>query len=310
MTDFGLSIYKLKPGMKCYLFLSDYENVLHELLSLSLNSDYTHYLYHPFSANDLGVTMGVIDEKQSIVIRDIEKLNDGEWDLLESFLSQPRIKNLSIFMVGHSASGKSFDKVRSRVSKQGILFEVSDPTTALSQKHLAEWFGDECVVTVSDAHAVCSRLGWRLGDILWVVKAYRSMSGGKSLSGSVSRKLLEIACPSTEIGDSFELFMNKKSYEAYLSVSKFSVDQTRSLFGLLESAISDLSVMYPLLTKGETYKSVADKTGLHIVRVLSLSEYSSRYSDSVVKKCRQALNFGFEYISHPEVAKTVALLWS
>lgn len=304
--DFGSSVYKVKPGLKSYLYVSEYANVIDELMRRSLKCNYVNKLSHPFTKSDLDLIMGVPEDTQAIVI-DLNYVTQSEFELLDEFLTKPKIKNLSVYLY---AFDHPSDLIKSRVSKQGLCVYGDDPNTAMSRKHLSEWLGDECKIHVSDAYKVAQSLDWNLGAILWTIKSYQAVSGGKVFDRPTSQKVLNLVAFQDPVSTAFSLIVSKKKTEAALLAKTLSSDQTQDLIERLRDFLQGISLVSEAVKTESSDKKISVASGRSINDVVFLQPFISRYPFSTITKCNKLLNFTQEHIEQPETAETVALLWA
>lgn len=308
MTDWSNGIYKVKPGLKAYLFVGEAGNALDELVSRAVDGvDYVKTIYPPLTFTDMSVVLGMPEETQCLMIRDAEKLSPYDVALISKYLKPKKVKGRSLLMVGSKMPTEEY--MLRQAMKQGLIIEVKDPGGDLGRKNLAQWLGEECKVMVVDAAEVCERVNYSIEQLVWVRKAYLAMSGGKVLDRTVSQKLLSLATPSAAVDDVFSLVMSKNK-KAPLAAAGLNVSQTIQLLHMLEAALTDISLLWPHVADNYTLKSLSNKSELHIIRVIELEKYVSGYPPPVIARCRRALNIGLANSFQPEAAKTVALLWS
>jgi hypothetical protein len=260
--------------------------------------------------DDLGIVLGVGEETQALVINGMEQATESDWFYIDRHLEPAKVKGRSLVLSGTSALPcAEFESARARIARQGLYVEAKAPNGDLGRRYLAEWFADEAKVTVQAAKLVCQSLDYSLELILWTLKRYLAVSSKQELPLSQASKLLDVATPVPPTGDAFWLTLQKHP-KAVQVASSLDSTETKHYLQRLESAITDMELIYPVLGSGATYKVVSEKTGLHIVRVIELADYVVNYPPSSVFRCREALDIGFSYPYQKESAKVVALLWT
>ena len=105
--------------------------------------------------------------------------------------------------------------------------------------------------------------------------------------------LVQLAVPMSATEEAYRLMLSR-SPDAIAAARGLGPGQTLNLFRRLESALTDMMLLYPVLSSGQSVKVAADTAGMHIARALELAEWTPRYPPGVALRCRQALALGLE----------------
>jgi hypothetical protein len=308
--DWANTANRVKPGGKVYLFTGP-GCVLDWLIGrATAGVTHRYTIRPPFTADDLGVVLGTGDETQAIIVRDIERATEAEWYLISHYLEPAKTRGQSLLLAGqHSPDLDVVKSLRTKISRQGFIVDGSDPTGLMGRKSLVQWVAEEWQTTMLAATRACERSNFSVAGLIFASRAFLAMSSGQPVEGAKALRLVDLAVPVRQTEHAYRLLLDR-SPDALPAVRGLTPTQTLHLFRLIESALTDIELLYPVLSAGLSVKSAADKTGLHIVRVLELAEWAPRYPPSVALQCRQILALGLSNFTQPEAARTVAILWS
>lgn len=309
MADWASSAAKVAPGEKVYLFTGAAGNALDWLVRRA-STDVTHVvtLRPPLTSDDLGMMLGVGEETQALVVRDIETATDADLTLVLAYLDQPKRRGQSLLLVGTRCDHRDLRAKITR-TKGALLVDTTDPTGLAGRKHLIGWVAEEWQTTIAAATLACERASYAIGPLVWATRAFHALTSGHPTEGTRATALVHLAVPLTPSVRAYRLLLERDP-AATAAVAALDPSQTLALLRLLEAALTDLMLLHPVLSAGHTAKTAADKTGLHLVRALELAALAPRYPPSVVLRCRQALALGLAHHRQPEAARTVAMLWS
>lgn len=295
----------IEPGEKVYLFVGPAGVALDILVAQAIgDTPVLHHLYPPLTADML--SRSSVEERHVTIIRSVEELSDSEWLLLDDLLAVPKIKGQSVILVGSAIpSGGSAAVVRARVQRQGKLVDVSTPTGVAGRQGLVEWVQREFVVPLTLARSICERVDYSVADLVWARKVWLAVTGGSQLALTPASKLANLVVPQSDIDRAYRALLERSP----ITLSQMSPRDTLYLLRRLESALSDLDLLSPVMVRGASAKVCANRTGLHIVRVMELTPIVSRYPPAALGKCRKALMFGLTHYQEPEAASLVAMMW-
>jgi hypothetical protein len=191
-----------------------------------------------------------------------------------------------------------------------VRVSVNNPQTEKSQKDLVQWIVENWRITTDVARMACERSNWDVGTLMWATKVFKVFTGGKPIIGQQSKRMVE-ACTPVYVQDEAYMYMLYRHRTQAIELSRnLDSSQRLGLFRRLEAALTDLQLLHSTLGSAKlSAKTLANKTGLHIVRVLELITLAPRYNPSVIIQCRQALQLGLESYTQPESAVLVAMVW-
>lgn len=295
------------PGGKAYLFYGDSGNAVDYLIhQASATAVHRITLRPPIAEDELSTHMGNDGELFVTVIRSAELLSDLEWDMLGRYLTPSKVKGRSLIIAGGEiVFSPTAQRVRSLIQRQGKVVAVVSPSGMAARKSLEEWVSRTWNTSSQVAHQACLRSDYSIGELLWSSKVWLSVTRGSRVEGQTALALLGRLLPSSDLDSAYNALLSRVPV-ASLSLSP---EDTLSLCGRLETALTDLTSIRPVLGTGVSLKSVGAKTGLSEFRVTELAPLVSRYPPSLVAKCRQALAIGFANYRQPETSSLVALLW-
>jgi hypothetical protein len=303
---------KVVPGKKSYLFVGSAGNAIDSLIrQATAGIDYVTTVRPPLEADILNMVSGVLDDTQTLVVRGIEDLKESDWVRLYTFMLHKKIKGTSIILAGRDFPETVTSKeVKAAVVRQGVFVDVTSPTGHVGRRSLAQWVGENWKITQDLATQVCERVSYSVEKIVWATTVFLRLSGGKPMVGHNAKMLAFVATPVEPVEDAYRLVLSKNRQAALEVVSQFNVEHNLAFFRLLEAALTDLSLLHKVITNGNfSTKTIADKSGLHIVRVLDLIDLAPRYSPTAVQQCRQALQLGLENANQKEAAYVVVSVW-
>lgn len=303
-----LTSSQIVAGQKVYLLVGE-AGPVHSVLTRVLDGvQHVYRCFCPIQVDDLGVDLGAPGDSMAIVIQNIQDASEEEWDLITKWLSQYKVPGRSLVLTGSAASnGPNARLARKKVSSQGVYLEAVSPTGEVGRRELVEWVAQEWKITVRDAQTACVRADYSLERLVWSTRIFQALSSGRVITGNLAQKLITLAVPVTDVDDIYRRLLTK-SHSTTDAVS-LSSQQALTLFRMLESALTDLSMISSTLVPGMSAKTVAGRTGIHIVRVLELLPLVPRYAHGVIQRCRQVLAVGFDYYRQPEVVNVVLRLW-
>lgn len=297
MADWANGYDKVVPGKKLYIFTGESAAAREELITRA-----TEGVTHVINLGPLEYLMlmyGTLDESTAFVVRHTEDLTD--WTYVEEYLKLKQIKGYSLILSGTEA--KSLKSAAVRVS-------VNNPQTEKGQKDLVHWIGESWQITLDVARMACERTNYDVGALMWATKVFKVFSGGKPVIGQVSKRMVE-TCTPVYVQDEAYMYLlyRHRTYAAEL-VKNLDSSQRLGFFRRLESALTDLQLLHSVLGSAKlSAKTLANKTGLHIVRVLELITLAPRYNPSVIIQCRQALQLALSNYTQPESAVLLAMIW-
>lgn len=307
MTDWSQGFSKLVPGLKVYLLISPYGNVLDQMIQEATKDvQYVSVSECPLTDAFLFSNVGLVGDSQALILRGIESSADEDWKKINNFLALPKFKDLSLVLTGSFLpTSEEAVKVKSKISRQGLYIDAQSPTGESGRKHLVQWFAEECKVTMALSEKVCHDLNFQLDELLWTRQLYLRFSSGKVLAVNVAQKLMYLCFSPSRMENVFSSIVTRKK-EFFIPTGT----QAFVLFSQLEQFLTDISKMYDLVQADNSPRQVAVKSGVHMVKVLDYYDIANSYPSETVLKCRKALSVGFEYVDHPEVIQFVRALWS
>jgi hypothetical protein len=144
---------------------------------------------------------------------------------------------------------------------------------------------------------------------VWATRVFRALTSGQSIEGSRALRAVEIAVPLAPTEQAYRMLLARHPDAARVA-TRLAPQHGLGLLRLLESALTDIELLYPVLNSGTSIKTAAERTGIHLVRALELAEHVPRYPPGVALRCRQMLALGLAHHDQPEAVSTVAILWS
>jgi hypothetical protein len=145
---------------------------------------------------------------------------------------------------------------------------------------------------------------------MYATKVFKVFSGDKPIVGQASKRMVEACTPVYIQDEAYMYLMYRHRVKAVELVKNMDSSQRLGFFRRLEAALTDLQLLHSQLGSAKlSAKTLANKTGLHIVRVLELITLAPRYNPSVVLQCRQALHLALENYTQPESAVLLAMVW-
>jgi hypothetical protein len=295
------------PGEKVYLFTGSAGNALEFLVRRATAGAHVLTLRPPLSVDSLTTIMGFPGQLQIILVRQIEDCSEADWALLDRYLAPAKVRGQSLVLVGEKAvpAGPEVKSVLARIRRQGRTVDVNDPTGPAGRAALEAWVEKEWRTSHQVANAACVRADYSVETLVWAWRTWWTITKGSLFTGSIALRLVERIVPQTPADTAYRALLERRPVRR-LSLAP---EETLGLLRRLESALSDLALIAPVLSVGATPRTVVNRTGVHVVRVMDLSPLVARYPEAAIYKCRQALAFGFAYWRHPEVATVVANLW-
>lgn len=289
------------PGAKVYLFTGLAGNALDFLVTQAVTgAHHRRTLHPPLTPDMLTVMMGLSTERQVTVIREIESFSVTDWELVDKYLTPAKVSGQSLVLVGSHAIDAP-----ARVRRQAMSVDVSDPTGPVGRAALERWVVREWRTSPQAANAACLRADYSIERLFWGWRTWRAVTQDKTVTGSMALRLITHIVPESAVDWAYKALLERRPVPRLT----LTPDETLSLLRRLESALSDLTLIAPVLNTGASVRMVMSKTGVHVVRVMALTPLVARYPAAALRKCRVALAFGFAHFHQPGVASVVANLW-
>lgn len=311
MTTWAEGQIKLRPGHKAYLFVGPAGNAIDYLIrGATTETDHTIALRPPLEAERLSSVLGSGLDTQTTLVRDVHLMDETDWELIGKYLKVSKVKGSSLILVGEEVPDLDVaQEVKGKIGRQGLYVDVSSPKGEVGRKALVNWLAYEWQVHTSVAEQACLRADYSVERLVWATNVYKRLSSGRVLTGRKAVQLMEVSVPVPRVNDAYRLTLSK-NLKALDAVQGFNATQNLQLFRMLESALTDLSLIHAVLqVRGTSMTTLSSKSGVHIVRVMELAQLATLYSPRMVQQCRQALKIGFDNYLQPEAASMVVAIW-
>ena len=304
MADWANGYDKVVPGKKLYIFTGASAAAREELVERA-----TAGITQVVSVEDAAIMLnshGTIGDSTAFVVRHTEERHDEQfWQYVNLYLGLKGTKS-SLVLSG----SKLPEEAKSLKSRAAVRVDVSSPKTEKSQKDLVHWVGENWRITTDVARMACERSNWDVGTLMWATKVFKVFSGDQPVVGQQSKRMVEACTPVYMVDEAYMYMLYRHRAQAAELVKGLDSNQRLGLFRRLEAALTDLQLLYSAMGSAKlSAKTLAYKTGLHIVRVFELITLAPRYNPSVILQCRQALQLGLENYMQPESAVLVAMVW-